>query len=330
MTRVREIAMKISWFKLVQHFTLTTEKPKAILFHGNLPWYIDFCALTFMQKTLKRTQNPLVHFEKANEFFAAINQQTFFEDVTAQATPCVTGVESSSVVDMRSLLQRPEINDTVVMVSHHYLKPSVGVRKLFEKSNELIIVPIYEPNAHQVQQYVQSFFDESRQKIMPDALHMIAQQALYFSDNLLNILRVCSFYHHEKTVEVSGVRECLNAMYLKPDIMKAVVSFCAKNEKDFYAALAYLDLNDTTEMLMFLRLMHDALMTLLLLQKNLLSPSDFKVLKWQSIAPYRKSWAPQELNALFVWIAESETHVKKQQFFQQVDFLIHKISVNKL
>lgn len=312
--------VKVALFKIKSTYT-ASPTARAVLFHGDVTWFVDYSAKTFA-KSVGLSVDPVVHVSHAKDFFSEAQQATFFSHEGSAPTMClISGVESGTMTIVKPLLANLPDGMAVVMISHAYLRPSSGVRKHFEKEEDCLIVPVFTPTGYQINQYIQSFFQEKGLRIEREAVHILAQNVTHFIDKIDNVLEVIALYHGDQSVTASGVKACLSAAHIQPDVIRVVLAFFLCKQKDFFESIKSFDLQDTAELLFFLRLLQDAALTILLSKESLLSPSDARAIKWQALLGSGRLWERKKLARILAWILRAEVSAKKQMFFQEFGFL---------
>ena len=312
--------MKVALFKIKASYA-TTPSARAVLFHGDVAWFVNYSAKTFAREAGLSVE-PVVNILNAKDFFSGAQQATFFShERNTKKTCLISGMEVGTMTTVRPILAEIPSEVTVVMISHAYLRPSSGVRRYFEKEDDCFIVPVFTPSSYQVNQYIQNFFQTKGVQADRDAVAFLAQHMMHFVDQMNNILEIVVLYHGSGCVNVDGVRQCLNAARMQPNTMRVVLAFFLGKKEEFFDGIKIFDLQDTAELLFFLRLLQDAALAILLSKESLLSPSDARALKWQALIGSHRMWDRANIARILAWIMRAEVSAKRQEFFKDVGFL---------
>lgn len=316
--------MKVPIFKAKNIFLEEKANIKAVLFHGDIAWFVDYVMQDFC-KHVGLPFEPSVPIISAKDFWKNAQQATFFSVQRAELCG-VSGIEQGTAKMVKDLIAEvPDQHPPLVMCAHAYLRPSLAIRRYFEKASDLMIVPAYAPNTQQIGQYIKHFFQERNLNIESSALACLTQNAVHFTDNIKNILTVMALYHQNVPVAEESLQRCLDAVRVKSNVTELVQMFFLQKKAEFLQAMLSVDVTDTAEVLYLLRIFQDAAITILLAQKSLLPPSDARAFKWKAVMPAQKMWPHHNLVCLLGWVARAEVSAKKKEFFRDVVFLFEAL-----
>ena len=209
----------------------------------------------------------------------------------------------------------------LVLEVPEYLRPSSGLRKFFEKENDLWSLALYEPTAQHRLGYLKKACDRYGIKASAAALQTLQSYMQYNSDNIENMLKVCDLFHRGEELSDQGVRLCLSNSYNVLDVVRLVQAFVSKNTKEFSEILSCLNWEDVPQLLLMTSLMQEVVFLMVLMKKKFVSSSDPLLFKWKTAQSHVNKWSEQDLFTALQWGACGETLSKKKLLYGRVSDL---------
>ena len=163
-----------------------------------------------------------------DNFYNQINSQSFFEDKKLIIINSVTEKMKEQILN---LLEK-NLKDITIILITGILEKKSKLRNIFEKENNLGIIPFYKDNDKTLNEITRMFFSKRQISISQETINIIIQKASGDRKNLKNELeKIENFLGSKKKLNIDDVLKLTN-LSENYSINDLVNSCLAKNKKD--------------------------------------------------------------------------------------------------
>ncbi len=181
---------------IIKHFELSKInncKAKIFLLYGqNEGFKTDITKKYFIDKF----KNDIFRYdekeilENKSNFFNGILSKSFFEEKKLFIISRVT----DKLVDIIEEVLEKEIKDITIVLNASILDKKTKLRKLFEKSKNVICVPVYEDNSQTLSVIARDFFKINKILISQETINLLIERSRGDRGNLINELKKIESY----------------------------------------------------------------------------------------------------------------------------------------
>ena len=181
---------------IIKHFELSKInncKAKIFLLYGqNEGFKTDITKKYFIDKF----KNDIFRYdekeilENKSNFFNGILSKSFFEEKKLFIISRVT----DKLVDIIEEVLEKEIKDITIVLNASILDKKTKLRKLFEKSKDVICVPVYEDNSQTLSVIARDFFKINKILISQETINLLIERSRGDRGNLINELKKIESY----------------------------------------------------------------------------------------------------------------------------------------
>ena len=213
----------------LKKFLINTFSNIFLLYGENIGLIEDTIKGTFLPifpKTIKKYDENDILKDKENFINLLINK-SFFEDEKL----IIINRGSDSIVNILEENSENITSDIKIIIKSGLLEKKSKLRKFFEKSDNLVIVPFYEDSFQSLYQLVQNFFRETKINISAEGINLIIERSKSNRINLNNELnKISLFCKNRKTIQARDILKITN-LAENHSISELVDQCLAKNKK---------------------------------------------------------------------------------------------------
>lgn len=213
----------------LKKFLINTSSNIFLLYGENIGLIEDTIKGTFLPifpKTIKKYDENDILKDKENFINLLINK-SFFEDEKL----IIINRGSDGIVNILEETSENITSDIKIIIKSGLLEKKSKLRKFFEKSDNLVIVPFYEDSFQSLYQLVQNFFRETKINISAEGINLIIERSKSNRINLNNELnKISLFCKNRKTIQARDILKITN-LAENHSISELVDQCLAKNKK---------------------------------------------------------------------------------------------------
>ncbi len=218
---------------IVKHFELKKKispSKKFFLLHGNNDGLIK----EIIQKNLKPIlPNKIFNYEEAEvlnnieNFKENILNKSFFEN---QKLIIISRTTDKIYKIIEDLIEK-NIDDVSIILISNILDKKSKLRNFFEKSKDIICIPVYEDNQQSLSLLAQNFLKEKKILLSMQNINIIIDRCRGNRANLINELeKLENFSKNKKNIEIEDILKLTN-LSENYDFNELVDNTLAKNQK---------------------------------------------------------------------------------------------------
>jgi len=213
----------------LKKFLINTSSNIFLLYGENIGLIEDTIKGTFLPifpKTIKKYDENDILKDKENFINLLINK-SFFEDEKL----IIINRGGDGIVNILEETSENITSDIKIIIKSGLLEKKSKLRKFFEKSDNLVIVPFYEDSFQSLYQLVQNFFRETKINISAEGINLIIERSKSNRINLNNELnKISLFCKNRKTIQARDILKITN-LAENHSISELVDQCLAKNKK---------------------------------------------------------------------------------------------------
>ena len=213
----------------LKKFLTNTSSNIFLLYGENIGLIEDTIKSTFLPifpKTIKKYDENDILRDKEN-FRNLLVNRSFFEDEKL----IIINRGDDSIVNILEETSENITSDIKIIIKSGLLEKKSKLRKFFEKSDNLVIVPFYEDSFQSLYQLVQNFFRETKINISAEGINLIIERSKSNRINLNNELnKISLFCKNRKIIQARDILKITN-LAENHSISELVDQCLAKNKK---------------------------------------------------------------------------------------------------